>query len=350
MIWPRIVIAVFLLALPVWSGATGRSLWSLPVQIGVFTLAYIDGKSRIWRNNFVESALADRAKAVLGALLTQSVLVAILFFTAAGAASAFGVSTYRAPFDRLDAGLASAALAMCLLGGALARWAEGGRDPVDRALEELGRSFDPEDGSAPPAAGPATMPPGPPPIDPDRIAELLEEVDAIERRTLAAEHEIHRLASAIALSTEPLPAMRALADIATPGPNDGAGAPGEAHRRRIGLLGLSESHRRMDRARGGETREFAHADALAYAEQELRRLSELAALDNLAFLGSDLVRLEALRLARRAGLSGDLLRAALRAIADSVEPVAVGAPAEATEQRGRLRREAGELLAGLEAP
>ena len=137
MIWPRILIGAALVVLALWAGAASRSLWSLPVLIGVFTLAYMDGKNRIWRKAFQEGDRLYKAKALAGALIAETALVCLLFFAAAGVAAAFGALDPRLPFDRLDAGLAAAALAMALLGGALIRAIEGDRDPMTVALEQL---------------------------------------------------------------------------------------------------------------------------------------------------------------------------------------------------------------------
>ena len=139
MIWPRIVVAVIFLALPLWAGATARSFWILPVLVVLFAIAFVDGKNQLWRKSFIESSIAEKAKAIGGAIVSQAILVSLLYFVSFGVAGAFGFAGDRTPFEPLlDLGAPAAMLAFVLVGGAAIRWADGGRDPVMRAFEQHG--------------------------------------------------------------------------------------------------------------------------------------------------------------------------------------------------------------------
>lgn len=145
MIWPRVLVGAMFVALPLWAGGFGRSLWTIPPMILVFTLAYIDGKNLFWRNAFQEGDWRFKARRVAGALLAETVLVSALFFFAAGVAGALGDPGPRAPFDRLDASLLALILSLSLGGMALLRRIEKGRDPVARAIERFAVDLDPTD-------------------------------------------------------------------------------------------------------------------------------------------------------------------------------------------------------------
>lgn len=292
MIWPRFVIAALLLALPIWAGAASRSLWLAPVLIGVFTIAYIDGKHRIWREQFAASGAGEKLKTIAGAILTQTILVAILYLLAVGASYLLGQTGPRAPFGRLDAALSAGGLAAALLGGALVRKLEGGRDPMDRALESLQSTIDEWDQDD---------------VDDDydrefdevdltdeieRIEALEEEADILASRETVTEPEINALANRFVAAD----IDRRAASLLRLAASDGA-ETGEAYRRRVGLRGLLFLARE-------------NAAGLAPILAEIQQ----AVLGALAPGGSAELKLDALTLAETLGLGGDTLLAALQAL------------------------------------
>ncbi|MEL6977934.1 MAG: hypothetical protein AAGM38_04555, partial [Pseudomonadota bacterium] len=97
MIWPRAALAAILVAAPIWAGAFDRSLLSLASLTPVFAIAYLDGRQRAVRERLMASGAKERFWALIGALVAQAVVVALLFFVAAGAASVLGAARPRAP-------------------------------------------------------------------------------------------------------------------------------------------------------------------------------------------------------------------------------------------------------------
>ena len=321
MMWPRLLIALPLLAAPIWAGAAGRSYWLAPVLIVVFALAYIDGKNRIWREAFIDSGALEKTKAVLGAAAAQTILVGLLFFAATGVASVFGALGERAAFDRLDAGVASAVLALCLLGGALVRWAEGGRDPVDRALDNLSEALrEIDEGDLDEAVDDAFA---------GRLSpfDALEaELDGLAQRFLVAETEIDSLARRMAEADAPLSAASHLTHLARNPDPDSDARVGAANR-------LKAVYRAMRRLWEADSHEIEDIYAASF---EALILSTLKGGDDAA------LRLEAVTLAEAMGLRGDRLAAALQAIERE---------SGLEEESGKaLKSRAARLLERLEAP
>lgn len=344
MIWPRFVIALFLLASPVWAGADGRSLWTLPLLIGVFTIAYIDGKNRIWRSRFAQLGVVQMLGSIAGAMVAQTILVSLLFFTAAGVATLWGEIGERAPLDRLDFAVSGAVLAICLLGGAATRWAEGGRDPVDRALEEFGEAIkglddldpDHDEDDVDAALGenddyrPAYRGPGPTtpraPMTP--LAQLREEAETFASRAVVSDREIDGVAKRIVA-------------------HFGAGSEGEAFDLLCALAsptsGASDSveasHRRLVGCRGLVTLARERPETLWSA---LSRV-ETAALEAIGPDSAPALRLVGVELIATLGLGGDHVLNALRALEAEMERASAAGGPELTALKARAEAEIARL-------
>lgn len=328
MIWPRVLIGVMFVALPIWAGGFGRSLWTIPPLILVFTLAYIDGKNTIWRRDFLERDWRFKLRQIVGALIAETVLVGALFFIAAGVAAAFDALPPRAPFDRLDATLLALALALSLGGMAVLRAVEGGRDPVVRALERFGEELTQESG------GEAEDDPAEryDELDPQTRA-LCEVADALAADTLdpeANEIAIADLARRLAALDPPErarePAFRMI-DL-----SEEIEGPNAAAARRAGYRGLMMLTQRPDGA---------------------EMVSTMGAAAEIVFTlkddPSDAVRLEALALAEAMIALDFPAAAAGGALMETIEAVARGDTGQETalENDPALRERLGALAEAL---
>lgn len=326
MIWPRVVVGVLFIALPIWAGGFGRSLWTLPPMILVFTLAYIDGKNAIWRRAFLQGDRRFKLQQILGALIGETVLVLALFFIAAGVAAAFDALPPRAPFSRLDAGLLAATLALALGGMALLRKIEGGRDPVVRALETLGRGL--AEAEADPGAAEDFEIERPDPEADDLIAEAEAAAKAPDPAEATIDDLAERLAALRPAKRVRTPALQLIDMI------EEVHGPGARAARRIGYRALTLLSRTEE---GGEI-----VVGMGAAPEVIYALKED---------GSDAARLEALELAERlitlgvpgADAPGGALMSAIEAIAsgEAGRRVAID---EDPGLKARLRARAEALL------
>lgn len=132
----RIVAGGVLVALAAWYGATSRSLWTILLASAALSIAMAATKRRYWRAPY-EPTRFWLAKRLIGTVISETVLAAILFFLAYGVAAAAGLAK---PFESLGssdlyAALLALAVSLGLFG--IINVLEEGRDPIDLALEDL---------------------------------------------------------------------------------------------------------------------------------------------------------------------------------------------------------------------
>lgn len=155
----RVIAGGVLVALAARYGAVSRSPWTILYAAAALSIAMAATKRRYWRR----PDPAERfwlARRLAGTLVSETLLAALLFFLAYGISAAVGTATPFAPLEDSDAIIALAALALSLALFLGIHVLEGGRDPVDVALEDFASALgdrtpdtetDAETGAAPDA-------------------------------------------------------------------------------------------------------------------------------------------------------------------------------------------------------
>lgn len=132
----RIVAGGLLVALAARYGAVSRSPWTIAYATAALSIAMALTKRRYWSPPF-EPDRFWLAKRLVGTVVSEAVLAAILFFLAYGVVAAIGEAQPFAPLHQQDLDYAIGALVISLVMFGVVRLLEGGKDPVDVALEEL---------------------------------------------------------------------------------------------------------------------------------------------------------------------------------------------------------------------
>lgn len=161
----RIVAGGVLVALAAWYGAVSRSPWTILYAAAALSIAMAATKRRYWRAP-VDPGRFWLATRLIGTAVSETILAALLFFLAYGIAAAIGTATPFAALTPGDALVAAGALGLSLALFLVIHVLEGGRDPVDLALEDFAAAFDAEDQ----AEGAPEAPAGTGATDGDRTA------------------------------------------------------------------------------------------------------------------------------------------------------------------------------------